>query len=153
MSHNPSNPSSTPTHAPWPHKADIAIKINPAKKKQIQIILCSIVGVLSLGILLASLAQPSLERLAMQTQNNKDALLIQPLADAGSQEASLWMALNMANEAWRLDDLVQQQNPRAMLALAKLKWATNQEEAKDLVKAAAKLGEPTAVLYLNQQGE
>ena len=130
----------------WPHRGDILLLVNPAKKRRL-VIEATLAGVLM--IFLLAPGNP-MDRWAQAQDHRNDVTKMAPtmerLAAQGRPDAIIWVARNEpAKDDGRLATLAGSGNGEALYLLGAKTWPRDHAKALQLLKASAATGYVPAV--------
>lgn len=140
------------TTSTWPHKADIHIAINPAKRKKTVVVLLLIFVFGLLTIPSGSPLQQWITKYAQDIEREQLMPQMSQLAAQGKPDAVIWIAENYPQtNVSQLESLASQGNGHALMLLAKSKSGSDTAAAMSLMKQAAETGYLPAVKWQMRQ--
>lgn len=140
----------------WKDRPPFIAEVNPLKRDELKKILkrVGLIILFALSWLFVSgqYIEPKLKKGQIELNNDTIKPEMLKLANSGKPQAAIWMAVNYPEtDGYRLDQLIAQKDPIAMLAKADMLKKNDPELAKKYIEAAAIEGNPAAVKYLSKK--
>lgn len=133
--------------ATWPHRGNIAILVNPARKREVKKGLLVLAGVLGTLFLIYSIvSDSSFQRWVRHRQDVVMRPAMIAAMERGSEEATNWLAMRFREDyPGLLEKQAEKGNAEAMYWVGRMQ--KDEARGRDLVHRAAQQGSPLAVEY------